>query len=305
MNKIVVRIYGGLGNQLFCYAAARRLSFVNNLQLKLDTVSGFKKDQYQRKYLLYQFNVHGETANPRESFDFMGGISRRLIKLFNKFMDFEKRFYITEESIYHFDPRILNLRPKCALYMDGYWQSEKYFEDIESVIRNDIKITVPHESITLQESELIKNVENSICLGIRLYQEVTKTGIHIALPKEYYRKAVEKIVELVEEPHFFIFCNDRKKAESHFHVPYPHTFVTPKPENERAYEDLWLMSLCQHFIISNSSYHWWGAWLSENKDKIVITPEKGFYNKDIIPDRWIRMKSNIKAEDVGKNGKTC
>ena len=292
MNQLTViaNICGGLGNQLFCYVAARRLCAVNHFPLKLDIVSGFKKDQYQREYLLHQFNIQAEIASAIESFDYAGGrFFRKLLKKANPFIKFENRFYIKEESPYYLDSKILTLKPNCSLYMEGYWHSEKYFKDIEHIIRSDLKIIAPHEPLAIQEAEQIKNVQNPVCLGIRQFQEVTKPGAHLVLPLEYYLKAIAKIAEQIANPHFFIFCNDQKWAEAHLQLSYPHTFITAKLENDRAYEDLWLMSLCRHFIIPNSTYHWWGAWLSENKNKIVIAPEKGFYNRDIIPDGWLKM----------------
>ncbi len=289
-NFLIVRMFGGLGNQLFCYAAARRAAFVNNIPLKLDIISGFKRDPYQRKYLLHQFNIQGKMASRTESFDYpTGRIFRKLVKNINKLISQKNRFYLTEESIYQFDSSLLNVNPKYNLYMEGYWHSEKYFKDIEHIIRSDLKIIAPHEPLAIQEAEQIKNVQNPVCLGIRQFQEVTKPGAHLVLPLEYYLKAIAKIAEQIANPHFFIFCNDQKWAEAHLQLSYPHTFITAKLENDRAYEDLWLMSLCRHFIIPNSTYHWWGAWLSENKNKIVIAPEKGFYNRDIIPDGWLKM----------------
>jgi hypothetical protein len=289
--SVVVRLFGGLGNQLFCYAAARRLALANQMQLKLDVITGFKWDhEFRRQYALDPFDLRAETASPLESFNYWGGrLCRRLVKWANGHVPFEKRSYIEEESIECFDPRMLNLRPRKNLYLQGYWHSEKYFKDVESIIRQDLTITAPHDSVTLRESEMIAKAENPVSLGIRLFQDVTKPGLHLVLPGEYYLAAAAKIVADVKNPHFFIFCNDRELAEQHLRLPYPHTFITPKPENERAYEDLWLMSLCKHFIIPNSTYHWWGSWLSTNQDKMVIAPERGFYNRDIIPAEWIQL----------------
>ena len=286
MSKIIARVCGGLGNQLFIYAAARRISLINELSLKLDIISGFKSDtQYRRNCLLHQFNINGEIASKKESYEFAGGrLLRYLVRRINKFIRFENRFYISEQSPFCFDDRVLSLKPKKSIYMEGYWHSEKYFKDIEWVIRNDFKIIADHEPIAMQEAQKIKAMKNPVCIGIRLFQEAVKPGIHRVLSKKYYRKAVEIVSREVENPHFFIFCNDNNFV---LQLPYDHTHIKPKPENERAYEDLWLMSLCRHFIISNSSYHWWGAWLSDNKEKIVIAPKNGFYNQDIIPNGWI------------------
>lgn len=293
MKKVVTRLFGGLGNQLFIYAAARRLSIVNNMELRLDITSGFKRDfQFKRKYLLHNFNIKAKFASKIESFDFPGGrYLRFIIKEINKVLPFENRFYITEETNKRFDERLLIFRPKSTIYLEGYWQSEKYFKDIEDVIRNDLKIITSHEEITIKEANIIRNTPNPVCLGIRLYQEYReeKKRSHLVLPVEYYLTAVKIIAERIKNTRFFIFCNDINWVKSNLALRYPHTIITPKPEDERAHEDLWLMSLCKHFIIPNSTYHWWGAWLSENKDKIVIAPKEDFYNKDTIPDEWEKI----------------
>jgi hypothetical protein len=287
--KIITRIKGGLGNQLFCYAAARRLAVVNNVPLKLDIVSGFKWDsQFKRKYLLDVFNIKAEAANRRESYTCPGGrIHRYLKKKVNVLKAFENRSYLVEQSIMNFDPNILAIKPKNTLYMDGYWHSEKYFKDIEDIIRNDLVMRAPHDGALLDEANQIIHEKNSVCIGIRLFQDVKQGGVHTVLSRDYYLRAAKKINELLDNPHFFIFCNDETWMKQHMRLPYQHTFITAKPEDERAHEDLWLMTLCKHFIISNSTYYWWGAWLSNNEHKIVIAPDRGFHNKDIIPCDWL------------------
>jgi hypothetical protein len=243
---------------------------------------------------LHNFNIHAKIASRKESFDFPGGrLWRYINKKLNDLLPFERRWYMTEASIFCFDPRFRILKPHGDLYMDGLWQSVKYFEDIEDILRRDLKIASPHEPQTLQESEKIRSVQHPVCIGIRRYQEVSVAGAHVVLPIDYYLNAVDKIASAINKPHFFIFCNDREWIEEHFHIHHPYTVITSKPENERAYEDLWLMSLCHNFIISNSSYYWWGAWLSEHADKLVIAPDKGFYNRDIIPDEWSTIRVSI------------
>lgn len=291
--KIVTRIKGGLGNQLFCYAAARRLALVKNLPLKLDIVSGFKWDfRYRRKYLLEAFNINAEIASRRESYLFpWGRLQRYLTKKANLFKPFENRSYIIEQSINHFDPSIIDIDPKRTLYLDGYWHSEKYFKDIEDIIRKDLTIIAPLEGIVQDEAEKIMNETQSVCIGIRLFQDDRACPNHMVLSRNYYLRAAKKMNELLDNPHFFVFCNDEAWMKQHLSLPYKHTFITAKPENERAHEDLWLMTLCKHFIISNSTYYWWGAWLSDFAHKTVIAPDRGFHNKDIIPSDWLVVRA--------------
>ena len=128
---VIARVLGGLGNQLFIYAATRRLALTNNVPLKLDIISGFKWDSdFKRKYLLHQFNIQAEIASQWDSFvSPCGRIRRNFLRRINKTVSFKNRFYITEESK-EFDTRILQLKVRNRVYLEGYWQSEKYFKDI-------------------------------------------------------------------------------------------------------------------------------------------------------------------------------
>ncbi len=285
MSGIIVRIVGGLGNQLFCYAAARRLSLANGVPLKLDAVSGFRNDQYGRVYLLDKFNIKAQKASPLESFDFRGGrLARYAARKANRLVRFERRRYIVEETEDRFDPRMLGIRPVGSVYLEGYWQSPKYFLDVEDDLRRDLAITEPHEEITIQESLAIKKAENPVCLGVRLFQETA--GNQNIMSRDYYLAAMDKMASAIPNAHFFVFCNDAQWVMKNLEIRHPHTFITPKPESERACEDLWLMGLCNHFIIPNSTYHWWGAWLSKNKAKIVFAPKHGFPNAHTVPSEW-------------------
>jgi hypothetical protein len=288
---VIVRILGGLGNQMFCYAAARRLALVNSVPLKLDIVSGFKRDfHFQRRYLLHQFNIHAEIAEPWKSFDYPGGRIRRFItKRWNKRRPFARRSYIQEEFFFeHFDQRLVELRLDHDVYLEGYWQSENYFKDIEAVIRNDLQIIVGHEQETLREAELIKN-QRAVCVGVRRYQDARPEEGFTVLDLNYYYRAIDLMASKVPKAHFFIFSSDHEWVRQEFRTNYPHTFISLKGGDEKAREDLWLMTRCQHFIISNSSFYWWGAWLSQFPGKIVIAPPMGFGNKDVIPGQWIQM----------------
>lgn len=287
---VIARIVGGLGNQLFIYAAARRMALANNVPLRLDVESGFKWDVvYKRKYLLHQFNIKAETASPWEScVTRVGRIRRYFLRRINKTIPFKNRFYITEES-QNFDPRILRYKVRRKVYLEGYWQSEKYFKDIEDVIRKDFQIATDFDSVTLSEAEMISK-KNSVCIGVRRFQEEINSTKFL-LGMEYYQKAIEIMVQEVPDAHFFIITEDPEWALKNFKIRYPFTLISHKVGNERAYENLWLMSLCKHFIISQGTYHWWGAWLSTNPDKKVIAPASELVNtsEDYIPDDWTKI----------------
>jgi len=267
---VIVRLIGGLGNQLFQYAMARRISIINNEPIKLDI---FPFQQYKlRNYSLMHFNIVESFATIEEiQAIFAAG---RVIR----------------ESYFHFDPQIL--KAPGNIYLDGYWQTEKYFKDIQATIREEFLIKTPSEQIDLAAAYKIMGC-NSISLHIRRADYVTNPDankVHGCCSMEYYRRAIIKMASVVNDPHFFIFSDDIKWSQANVTIDYPTTFVSQNGPDKN-YEDLRLMSLCKHHIIANSSFSWWGAWLSTNKNKIVIAPNRWFQvtdidTKDIIPENW-------------------
>jgi len=114
-----------------------------------------------------------------------------------------------------------------------------------------------------------------------------------AQPLEYYREAAALVASKSEKPEFFIFSDDIEWVKENLHLSFPTTYVSAVP-GIKAYEELYLMSLCTHSIISNSTFSWWGAWLNQHKEKIVIAPKKWFNDStwggtDIVPDSWIKL----------------
>lgn len=296
---IIVKLKGGLGNQLFQYAMARRLAYVNNVPLKLDIVSGYENDDHGRKYCLNNLNIQEDVATLDEVFRIIkkGRIRKKLFKLFErKFKPYHKRHYLIERH-YKFDPVILNIRATKRVYLDGYWQSEKYFKDIEDIIRREFKVRYePYGKNQLIIQQILNC--NSVSLHIRRGDNVTHQAskkIYKVPSMEYYNVAVEKLKESLQKPHFFIFSDDLEWAQKNMKLSYQTTFVTHNGD-ENNYEDLRLMSFCKHHIIANSSFSWWGAWLSDYSHKIVIAPEEWvkkpflhIQNKDLIPSSWIRI----------------
>ena len=281
---------GGLGNQLFIYAMARRLSLKNVVPLKLDIISGFKKDCYRRKYLLKYFNIQAEMASPYESFETALGLIRRRVRItLSQLRKFNKKSYIIEEKKC-FDPRILNLKISQKVYLQGLWQSEHYFKDIEHIIRQDLEIIRPHDFNTIKVAERMRDV-NSISLHARSYHEVPREDGATTLSMDYYSKAVNIIARNIDNPHFFCFSDNPEWLRENLKLDFPITIVISCTSDEdfKTIEDFWLMSQCKHHIIANSTFSWWGAWLNNNPDKIVIAPGGGWNNRDLIPKSWITI----------------
>jgi hypothetical protein len=288
MNKIVARIRGGIGNQLFIYAAARRLSLINNIELLLDVDSGFSRDfVYKRKSQLNHFNISCQSISEKEVFFPFPRVHRLLRRLVNNKLPFCKRSYIYQEGV-DYDHRLETLKVSRNLYLEGYWQSERYFKDIEYVIRNDLAITPPNDDKNKALMKFIKN-SLSVSLHIRYFDDALQETM-----VDYYAKAIETVNLQYPQSHYFIFCENMDKAIEFLNLPKgKFTLVGHNNGDDVAYCDLWLISGCKHHIIANSTFSWWGAWLSASKSKTVIAPDPKRFNdgnfwkaRDLIPPDW-------------------
>jgi hypothetical protein len=296
---IIVKLMGGLGNQMFQYAAGRRLADRHKTQLKLDI--SFLKKKYvgstPRFYELNNFNICNQIATNIEIAKFTGIGPNLWLKILLKIpwlaylLTMNTRVY--HERHFHFDPEVLTA--PNHVYLDGYWQSGKYFKDIEDILRQDLSFQSPLVGRNLELSNLIKRAD-SVSLHIRRGDYVTDANMmayHGVCDNEYYIKSVEKIQSAVKSPYFFVFSNDSLWVREEISLPSPMTIVEHNSPDQ-GIEDLRLMSMCRHNIIANSSFSWWGAWLNTNPGKIVIAPDKWFNStslntKDLIPDQWIKI----------------
>jgi len=284
---ILIKLKGGLGNQLFQYAMGRRAVHANKVDLKLDVLSGFTVIQGEayRSYNLHAFNIIENFASSNEIAKLK---KNRFANLIEELKPYHRRLFIKEHQ-FHFNSKILKLSDNT--YIEGYWQSEKYFKDIESIIRQEIVLKKP---IANKYENLIHKT-NSVSIHIRRGDYVTNKRIreaHGACSLNYYYKAIKKITRAITSPHFFIFSDDINWVKENLKTKHPITFISDN--NTKDYEELILMSKCKHNIVANSSFSWWGAWLNNNQDKIVIAPQKWFNNasintKDLIPESWIKI----------------
>jgi len=278
---IIVKIFAGLGNQMFHYALGRHSAILNRTELKLD-ITGF--DNYKfRRYGLNNYNIKADIATLKEI--------RKLKtnKLFAK-VGFIKRSHIIEKPGVVFDENILKLRGDY--YLDGCWETEKYFRDIEDIIKDDFKVRKEPLGKNKEILDQIIN-SNSVSIHIRRGDYLCHPEIYNTFGLEYYQQAAQFIAQKINNPHFFIFSDDMPWVKKNLKLDFPATYVDQNNDNTN-YEDIRLMSLCKHNINANSSFSWWGAWLNKNQNKIVISPKKlinlkNFSNKDSIPNSWIRM----------------
>ena len=198
-----------------------------------------------------------------------------------------------KEKYFHFDPDILSV-PNNS-YLEGYWASEKYFQDISDVIRKEFILKNTPDAINKAMMKRISSC-NSISIHVRRndYVEDKKTNdFHGVCGLEYYNKAVSMIGKKIKNPTFFVFSDDPEWCKINLRLDFPTDYVTHNL-GKKDYEDMRLMSACKHNIIANSSFSWWGAWLNNNSNKIVVAPKKWFADAstntaDLVPKQWSRI----------------
>jgi hypothetical protein len=295
-NKIIVRVAGGVGNQLFMYAAARSLSLRNNLELVIDDVTGFMYDfKFKRTYQLNRFEIHGRKATSFENLTFFPIIHRLLIKAISRFFPKYSKLIYVQQIVWDYDSSLLDEKTGKNIYLDGYWQSENYFIEYEDQIRQDLKINPPSDIKNITMAEKIKSVV-AVAVHVRFFELPGETGMYNNASPDYYTRAIEKMEELVSDAHYYVFSDQPIEARKRINFPHNRvTFVCHNNDYESSYLDLWLMTMCSHFIIANSTFSWWGAWLSVSDNKKVIAPgftmvkgsAWGF--KGLLPNEWIKL----------------
>ena len=215
MTKIVLRVLGGLGNQLFSYAAARRLALFNNTELVLDDVSGFAFDDvYQRHYQLDHFNIPCRKATASERLEPFARVRRYLKRRSSLLMPLDQRCYLVQETI-DYDPCLLHFKPKGTVYMEGHWQSADYFKDVEAIIRQDLQITPPTDAANLAMAEQIRHC-TAVAVHVRFFDEPHSAGINNA-PEHYYARAVNTMEQIAPNAHYYIFSDQAEAACARIH----------------------------------------------------------------------------------------
>lgn len=297
---IVVKLKGGLGNQLFEYAMARCLALKKNVPMKMDVVSGFRGDPYGRTYSLGHFNVIESFASPEEVARFTRPSSVGLLgRAIDKLKPYYTRRRVVEQPHrqYTYDPNIL--RTARDVYLDGYWQNEGYFADIVDLIRKEFTLRSEPDLVSQSVAQQIVETE-SVSLHVRRYdvgqgenRHKDAANFHGVCSPKYYYAAVEELARALAKPRCFVFSDDPDWARNNLHLPCRTTFVRHNGA-DKGREDLRLMSLCRHNVIANSSFSWWGAWLNSNPDKIVIAPRRwlkttNLDTRRLIPSAWRTM----------------
>ncbi|KKP77934.1 MAG: hypothetical protein UR73_C0007G0019 [candidate division WS6 bacterium GW2011_GWF1_35_23] len=295
---VIVEIKGGLGNQLFQYAFGRAISLYRKEQLVLD-VSWYYKDNVI--FILKSIRGRIITFLKNRSIVFDVPTPRRFC--LNDFFlnkDVKKKIFFSspktrtfQSTKKSFDKELYNailMAKEKDIYLRGYWQSYKYFEKFTEQMKDELK-SKGSEKI----SEKRGLITNKVGIHFRRGDYVNYKGaqdLFETLSMEYYFNAIDVIKKKINDPEFMIFSDDIDWVKKNFQVMEDIEYVEPNGE----VEDFTKMSDCDHFIIANSTYSWWAAFLSRNSNKLIIAPEKWYkdvnenkFSKDIIPNSWIKI----------------
>lgn len=295
-RSVIVRLKGGLGNQMFQYAAGLALALRNGANLKLDTVSGFARDSVgYRRFSLGEFPIRAG----------MVGLWKQLPFWFERIWNRNHRDnscpirerpwgdFISEcRNNFHAD--VANCQITRNTWMEGYWQSEDYFADCKDIIAQDFALPAPHEFNFVEMANMIDSC-NSVAVGARLFEEVPgndKAGVGGLTPFSFYEDAANRLTNMAHDLTFFVFCTTVAPIRDKFNLPGKVYYITHDNGYAGAIQRLWLLSRCRHHVLSNSSFYWWGAWLAERKNPgNTIIAYDSFPNPDTIPSRWIRFNA--------------
>ena len=284
---IIINLRGGLGNQLFQYALGRKLAIVNDVTLKIDIgrleVSKNSVSQ-PRSFLLEEFNIKAELASQEEIF------SLKYQFTITRLADWFK-FNILRQRNLVFNQEIIRVRPD--VYLDGFWQSPRYFSDIRQYLLSEL---IPKNIEIMRAHSLYRLLEktNSVSIHIRRGDYISNEKVKRRFGPcslSYYINSIQKIMELINNPIFLIFSDDVSWVKENLPRLGQYHYVNDFMKDD--IEQFWLMSCCKHNIISNSTYSWWAAWLNVNKNKVVISPTPWFnhisYDSALVLPEWIKL----------------
>lgn len=300
----IVSLSGGIGNQMFQYAFLLAKQKRNQ---KIKFTSSFFK-YFANVHNGFELNRVFTLSSNNENNNFFTSkiiwVASKIAILKNRkgyyktivfFLSIIKALFIVfEEREGVYNAKALKKRKGFILYW-GYWQSENYF----SSIRTDILKSFTFDQMMMSDKSasalsLIEKT-NSISVHIRRGDYLHSDNLILfgnICTTEYYSNAINTAKEKIKDPVFFIFSNDIKWVKENLQIP--DSYYIDWNEKEDSWQDMFLMSKCKHNIIANSTFSWWGAWLNQNTQKIVISPDH-FYNgidaPDLIPDSWIKIKT--------------
>jgi hypothetical protein len=286
---VIIQLLYGLGNQMFQYALGRCLAEKRKDKLILDasllTHLHAAEDRPSTRSALQLFNIKAPVSTLSQ---ILGPKNAELI------------VHVVEPRVGYY----ANVFDCCCgsghFILRGSWQSHKYFVDIDEIIREDF--TFAATDLKLQDPtlrDIASGIDHSTAVAVHVRRGdyiSSRLGAHLGfVGREYYATAFRFMAQHIGKPHFFIFSDDLDWCTENLRFQWPHTYVKhSQPVADYTSEDLYLMSRCKHFIIANSTYSWWAAWLGKCPEKIVVAPRRWFQDpawnsRHIVPDPWVLL----------------
>lgn len=299
---ITVKLHGGLGNQMFQYACGRALSLRSNTELRIDPGPLYditpRKNFVFRKYSLSTvfsidpiWNIFAKRQRSIK-IPYADTVFNKLYPMILGMFGYW-RYVREKQSI--FDPNFAHLSGN--VYLDGYWQTEKYFKDQASILKMDFTF---RNVLDGDGAVLAKDIMScaSVMLNVRrgdYVHNAVSSKLHKVMTPDFYTRAIALMKEKIgENIKVFIFSDEIDWCRENLVIDADHVFVGHKYAGQEFRDYLQLMSLCKHFIIPNSTFAWWAAWLSNYRDKVIIAPKQWFHDtsintRDVVPEEWIRI----------------
>jgi hypothetical protein len=288
---------GGLGNQLFQYAAGRALARRLGARLVLDctTSSGVERPFMLERYPINADIVRDAPGKPRRRhFRLPGRLGQRLTDAFHDYVPTTYRIaghrfrVFAEKHEFNYDPQFATLTG--SIYLTGYWQSYRYLESAADTIRREIRPAWPLSEANRSWLTRIEGV-NAVCLHVRRGDYLNQKGPPLVCALSYYERSLQHARRVLPEPRFFVFSDDIPWCRETFSAPDMSFVDSNGPEDVP--DDLRLMAACRHHIIANSSLSWWGAWLAAHPGQVVIAPQPWLPwlppDLELLPRTWMTL----------------
>lgn len=295
---IIVKLQGGLGNQMFEYAFGRAVQIKTNDMLLLDT-SDFAHDKL-RNYSLEHFQLADEVTTTDSSGKYNLKYDQRtnlLLKLGSRIWPELQYSILSKFGIYIWNfAKYKNVEiSKCEnIYLNGYWQGYDYFSNIMDVIQNDFQIIDPPQKVNVEMLASIQE-SNSVCVHIRRGDFLLKSNNLYVCSNEYYRLGMEHLESKEKDLVYYIFSDDIGDVKKNF--DFGNRMVVYVEQRNPDYEELRLMYYCKHFIIANSTFSWWAAVLAKNVEKKVVAPKVWYIDhRDIshlMLEDWVVLDNEV------------
>jgi hypothetical protein len=300
-QRLIMKFYGGLGNQIFQYAAG--LYFAKRTSIPLEIVSPHQPPKNQwgkfpRPFQLDAFSINAKARTATKLDRLFFSTKPRLRFLGSELAGISGKQIIEEPALFRFFPDLIDKVDARSIYLIGYWQAAEYAEAIAYQLRGSLRLRNTPQQRNLGYAGAIRALTCPVSVHIRLgdyamhFSSSTKGSekVSLVLQRSYFRDAIARMRSLLPDASFVVFSDD-KVAAREIMSGEPVSLWVEGNDTSNAYEDLWLMSCCKHHIIANSSFSWWGAWLNPSPNKVVLAPKywhntRHSYFPDLCPSSW-------------------